>query len=84
MYTVSKFVDKKLAEEADSLEDRIRIQNYVDKLEKLFEINQKKFNKEQCNIISLRWNNQIHKCKLRNNWLGCGTVKKRSGSYCAS
>lgn len=57
----------KLNEKADILEDRIRIQNGIDKLEKLSEINLMKFCNKKGTVLHLGKNDEMHKHKLGND-----------------
>lgn len=51
------------------MEDRIGIQNDLDKLERWSESNKMKFNKGKCKTLHLRRRNQMHK-DTHNNWVG--------------
>lgn len=59
--------DTKLCVVASILEDRIRIQNTFDKLEKSSEINLMIFSAGKCKALYLEENNQVHKYKVVNN-----------------
>ena len=56
------------------VEDRIRIQNYLDKLENHLEVNKKDFIKEKCSRIA-SGNNQLQKYKFRINWAHCSSAE---------
>ncbi|CAM4536017.1 unnamed protein product [Caretta caretta] len=59
--TLIMFADNiKLGGVASALEDRIKIQNDLDKLEKWSEVNRMKFNKDKCKVLHLGRNNQLH------------------------
>lgn len=53
------------------IEDKIRIQNYLDKLENHLEVNKKDFIKENSKVILLNGSNQLQKHKIRFNWVHC-------------
>lgn len=62
----------------NTLENGIKVQNDLDNLEKWSENNWIKLNKAKYYVLYVGQNNQIHKCKLGNNWLGCCTTKKNT------
>jgi len=65
-----KFADEtKLGGTATALEDRVIIQNDLDKLEKWFEGNRMKFNKDKCKVLHLGLNNQFHTYRMGSNCL---------------
>ncbi|CAM5094356.1 unnamed protein product [Natator depressus] len=75
-----KFVDNtKLGGVASALEDRIKIQNDLDKLEKWSEVNRMKFNKDKCKVLHLGRNNQLHTFKMGNDCLGRSTAERDLG-----
>uniref|UniRef100_A0A8C3I6M2 Reverse transcriptase domain-containing protein n=1 Tax=Chrysemys picta bellii TaxID=8478 RepID=A0A8C3I6M2_CHRPI len=66
-----KFADyTKLGGIATALEDRVIIQNYLDKLEKWSEVNRMKFNKDKCKVLHLGRNNQFHTYRMGRDCLG--------------
>uniref|UniRef100_A0A674JM42 Reverse transcriptase domain-containing protein n=1 Tax=Terrapene triunguis TaxID=2587831 RepID=A0A674JM42_9SAUR len=78
--TLIKFADDtKLGGVASALEDRIKIQNDLDKLEKWSEVNGMKFNKDKCKVLHLGRNNQLHTYKMGNDCLGRSTAGKDLG-----
>lgn len=46
----------------------------LDKLKKPPEVNQTRFNKNKCKALYLGQDNQIHKYKVGNDWLGWGAT----------
>ncbi|CAM5129309.1 unnamed protein product [Eretmochelys imbricata] len=78
--TLIKFEDTtKLGGVASGLEERIKIQNDLDKLEKWTEVNRMKFNKDKCKVLHLGRNNQLHTYKMGNDCLGRSTVERDLG-----
>ncbi|CAM4661769.1 unnamed protein product [Lepidochelys olivacea] len=78
--TLTKFEnDIKLGGVVSALEDRIKIQNDLDKLEKWSEVNRMKFNKDKCKVLHLRRNNQLHTYKMGNDCLGRSTEERDLG-----
>ncbi|CAM5112215.1 unnamed protein product [Natator depressus] len=78
--TVIKFADNtEMGGVASALEDRIKIQNDLDKLEKWSEVNRMKFSKDKCKILHLGRNNQLHTYKMGNDYLGRSTVERDLG-----
>uniref|UniRef100_K7EWP9 Reverse transcriptase domain-containing protein n=1 Tax=Pelodiscus sinensis TaxID=13735 RepID=K7EWP9_PELSI len=60
--TLTKLADDtKLGGVATTLEDRVIIQNDLEKSEKWSEVNRMKFNKDKCKVLHLGRNNQFHK-----------------------
>ncbi|CAM4578709.1 unnamed protein product [Lepidochelys olivacea] len=79
--TLIKFADDtKLGVVASALEDRIKIQNDLDKLEKWSEVNMMKFNKNKCKVLHLGGNNQLHTFKMGNDYLGRSAAERDWGS----
>ncbi|CAM5124933.1 unnamed protein product [Natator depressus] len=75
--TIIKFVDDtKLGRVASALEDRMKIQNDLDKLEKWSEVNRMKFNKDKCKVCHLGRNNQLHTYNMGNDRLGRSNLLK--------
>lgn len=62
-----------------NLKGRIRIQDFLDIVEKWSEINQVEFNKEKGKVLDLRGKNHMHKYSLGSSRLGCSTVKNVLG-----
>uniref|UniRef100_A0A8C4Y200 Macro domain-containing protein n=1 Tax=Gopherus evgoodei TaxID=1825980 RepID=A0A8C4Y200_9SAUR len=78
--TLTKFADDtKLGGVASALEDRIKIQNDPDKLEKWSEVNRMKFNKDKCKVLHLARNNQLYTYKMGNDCLGRSTAERDLG-----
>uniref|UniRef100_K7EX79 Reverse transcriptase domain-containing protein n=1 Tax=Pelodiscus sinensis TaxID=13735 RepID=K7EX79_PELSI len=75
-----KFADStKLGGIATNLEDRVIIQNDLDKLEKWSEINRMKFNKDKCKVLHLGRNNQFHIYRMGSYGLGRNTGERDLG-----
>lgn len=53
----------------DALENKIRIQNDHNKLEKWSDVNRMEFHVDKCKVWCLGQNNQMCCSKLRNGWL---------------
>uniref|UniRef100_K7F130 Reverse transcriptase domain-containing protein n=1 Tax=Pelodiscus sinensis TaxID=13735 RepID=K7F130_PELSI len=78
--TLIKFGDDtKLGGVATNLEDRIIIQNDLDKLEKWSEVNRMKFNRDKCKVLHLGRNNQFHTYRMGSNCLGRSTAERDLG-----
>ncbi|CAM5146598.1 unnamed protein product [Natator depressus] len=78
--TLIKFADDtKLGGVERALEDRIKIQNDLNKLEKWSEVDRMKFNKDKCKVLHLGRNNQLHTYKMGNDCLGKSTAKRDLG-----
>ncbi|CAM5157187.1 unnamed protein product [Eretmochelys imbricata] len=78
--TLIKFADNtKLGWVASALEDRIKIQNDLDKLEKWSEVNRMKFIKDKCEVLNLGRNNHLHTYKMGNDCLGRSTAERDLG-----
>lgn len=71
--------DIKLGGTASTLEDNIRIQNCLNKLENWSEVSMMKFNKDKCKVLYLERKNQMHEYKMGNNWVGSNTAEKDMG-----
>ncbi|CAM5075370.1 unnamed protein product [Eretmochelys imbricata] len=68
--------DTKLGGVASALEDRIKIQNDLDKLEKWSEVNRMKFNKDKCKVLHL---GRLRTYKMGNDYLGRSTEERDLG-----
>ncbi|CAM5077495.1 unnamed protein product [Natator depressus] len=78
--TLIKFASYiKLGGVSSALEDRIKIQNDLGKMEKWSEVNRMKFNKEKCKVPHLGRNNQLHTYKMGNDCLGSSTAERDLG-----
>uniref|UniRef100_K7F090 Reverse transcriptase domain-containing protein n=1 Tax=Pelodiscus sinensis TaxID=13735 RepID=K7F090_PELSI len=78
--TLSKFADDpKLGGERDTLEDRDRVQNDLDKLEDWATRNLMRFNKDKCRVPHLGRKNPKHCYRLGTNWLSSSSVEKDLG-----
>uniref|UniRef100_K7F0X6 Reverse transcriptase domain-containing protein n=1 Tax=Pelodiscus sinensis TaxID=13735 RepID=K7F0X6_PELSI len=78
--TLIKFADDtKLGGVATNLEDRVIIQNDLDKLEKCSEVNRMKFNKDKCKVLHLGRNNQFHKYRMGSDCLGRSMAERDLG-----
>uniref|UniRef100_A0A8C3I187 Reverse transcriptase domain-containing protein n=1 Tax=Chrysemys picta bellii TaxID=8478 RepID=A0A8C3I187_CHRPI len=78
--TLIKFADDiKLGGIATALEDRVIIQNDLDKLEKWSEVNRMKFNKDKCKVLHLGRNNQFHTYRKGRDCLGRSTRERDLG-----
>ncbi|CAM5081660.1 unnamed protein product [Natator depressus] len=74
--TLIKFEDDtKLGGVASALEDRIKIHNDLDKLEKWSEVIWMKFSKDKCKVLHLGRNNQLHAYKMGKDCLGRSTAE---------
>ncbi|KAM9128056.1 uncharacterized protein ACDP82_011991 [Pangshura tecta] len=71
--------DTKLGGTATALEDRVIIQNDLDKLEKWSEVNQMKFNKDKRKVLHLGRNNQFHTYRIGTDCLGRSTADRDLG-----
>ena len=65
--------------ETTALEDRKKIQNYLDRMEHWAESNRMKFSREKCKILHLRKRNPLHSYKMGETWLSKTTSKKDLG-----
>uniref|UniRef100_K7EW77 Reverse transcriptase domain-containing protein n=1 Tax=Pelodiscus sinensis TaxID=13735 RepID=K7EW77_PELSI len=75
-----KFADDiKLGGVATNLEDRVIIQNDLDKLEKWSEVSRMKFNKDKCKVLHLGRNNQFHTYRMGSDCLGKSTAERDLG-----
>uniref|UniRef100_A0A674ICA9 Reverse transcriptase domain-containing protein n=4 Tax=Terrapene triunguis TaxID=2587831 RepID=A0A674ICA9_9SAUR len=78
--TIIKFADDtKLGGIATALEDRVIIQNDLDKLEKWSELNRMKFNKDKCKVLHLGRKNQFHTYRMGRDCLGRSTAERDLG-----
>uniref|UniRef100_K7EWB1 Reverse transcriptase domain-containing protein n=1 Tax=Pelodiscus sinensis TaxID=13735 RepID=K7EWB1_PELSI len=78
--TLIKFADDtKLGGVATALEDRVKIQNDLDKLEKWSEVSRMKFNKDKCKVLHLGRNNQFHTYRMGSDCLGRNTAERDLG-----
>uniref|UniRef100_K7EX00 Reverse transcriptase domain-containing protein n=1 Tax=Pelodiscus sinensis TaxID=13735 RepID=K7EX00_PELSI len=71
--------DTKLRRVATNLEDRVIIQNDLDKLEKWSEVNRMKFNKDKCKVLHLGRNNQFHTYRMGSDCLGRSMAERDLG-----
>lgn len=67
--------DSKLGRVASTSEDKIRIQNSLDKLEHWSDTNRMKFNKDKCSTLHLGRKNKMYNYKMGNR-LGNSTAEK--------
>ena len=61
--------DTKLGRIANTLEDRNKIQNDIDRIEHWAESNRMKFSRDKCKVLHLRKRKQLHSYKMGNTWL---------------
>lgn len=64
-HTLRKFADdlQRMGRVTDSLQGKIKSQNDPESLEKWFETNRVKFNKEKHNVLHLGQSNRTHRCR---------------------
>lgn len=61
--------DPKLGRVANALEDSLRIQDELNRLENWTKTNKMNLNKDKSKVLYLGSNNQMHKYRLKNTWL---------------
>ncbi|KAF7253376.1 cAMP and cAMP-inhibited cGMP 3',5'-cyclic phosphodiesterase 10A [Varanus komodoensis] len=67
---IIKFTDDtKMGGIANTLEDRMKIQGNLDKLEHWAQSNRMRLNKDKCQVLHLGKRNQMHRYKMGNTWL---------------
>uniref|UniRef100_A0A670K9H8 Reverse transcriptase domain-containing protein n=1 Tax=Podarcis muralis TaxID=64176 RepID=A0A670K9H8_PODMU len=71
--------DTKLGGVANTPEDRITLQNDLDRLENWAKTNKMNFNREKCKVLHLGKKNERHKYKMGDTWLESSTCEKDLG-----
>ena len=71
--------DTKLGGVANTPEDRIRIQDDLDRLENWAKMNKMNFNGEKCKVLHLGRKNQMHHYRMGETCLGSSTCEKDLG-----
>uniref|UniRef100_A0A670KJQ5 Reverse transcriptase domain-containing protein n=1 Tax=Podarcis muralis TaxID=64176 RepID=A0A670KJQ5_PODMU len=71
--------DTKLGGVANTPEDRITLQNDLDRLENWAKTNKMNFNREKCKVLHLGIKNERHKYKMGDTWLESSTCEKDLG-----
>ena len=71
--------DTKMCRIANTLEDRNKIQNDLDRMEHWAESNRMKFNSDKCKVLHLGKGNQLHSYKMGDTSLSKTTSKKDLG-----
>uniref|UniRef100_A0A670JFS2 Reverse transcriptase domain-containing protein n=1 Tax=Podarcis muralis TaxID=64176 RepID=A0A670JFS2_PODMU len=71
--------DTKLGGVANTPEDRITLQNDLDRLENWAKTNKMNFNREKCKVLHLSKKNERHKYKMGDTWLESSTCEKDLG-----
>ena len=61
--------DTKLGGVANSPEDRIKIQNYLDRLGSWSKTNKMNCNREKCKVVHLGRKNEMHRYRMKDTWL---------------
>ena len=64
---------------AETLEDRNKIQNDLDRMEHWAESNRMKFNRDNCKVPHLGKRNQLHSYKMVDTWLSKTMSEKDLG-----
>uniref|UniRef100_A0A803T2T7 Reverse transcriptase domain-containing protein n=1 Tax=Anolis carolinensis TaxID=28377 RepID=A0A803T2T7_ANOCA len=78
--TIIKFADDtKLGGTANTPEDRSRIQNDLDRLERWAETNKMKFNRDKCKILHFGRKNGMQRYRMGDTWLDSSTREKDLG-----
>uniref|UniRef100_A0A803TZL7 Reverse transcriptase domain-containing protein n=1 Tax=Anolis carolinensis TaxID=28377 RepID=A0A803TZL7_ANOCA len=78
--TIIKFADDtKLGGIANTPENRSRIQNDLDRLERWAETNKMKFNRDKCKILHFSRKNGMQRYRMGNAWLDSSTCEKDLG-----
>ena len=64
----------------NSPEDRIKIQNDLDRLESWAKTNKMNFNREKCKVLHLgRKKNELHRYRMEDTWLDNSTCERDLG-----
>uniref|UniRef100_A0A670IJS6 Reverse transcriptase domain-containing protein n=1 Tax=Podarcis muralis TaxID=64176 RepID=A0A670IJS6_PODMU len=71
--------DTKLGGVANTPEDRITLQNDLDRLENWAKTNKMNFNREKCKVLHLGKKKESHKYKMGDTWLESSTCEKDLG-----
>ena len=61
--------DSKLGGIVNTLEDRNKVQNDLDRMKHFTKSNRMKFNRDKCKILHLRKRNQFHSYKIGDTWI---------------
>uniref|UniRef100_A0A803T8E9 Reverse transcriptase domain-containing protein n=1 Tax=Anolis carolinensis TaxID=28377 RepID=A0A803T8E9_ANOCA len=78
--TIIKFADDtKLGGIANTPEERSRIQNNLDRLERWAETNKMKFNRDKCKILHLGRKNEMQRYRMGDAWHNSSTCEKDLG-----
>uniref|UniRef100_A0A803THV8 Reverse transcriptase domain-containing protein n=1 Tax=Anolis carolinensis TaxID=28377 RepID=A0A803THV8_ANOCA len=78
--TIIKFADDtKLGGIANTPEDRSRIQNDLNRLERWAETNKMKFNRDKCKILHFGRKNEMQRYRMGDAWLDSSTCEKDLG-----
>uniref|UniRef100_A0A803THI8 Reverse transcriptase domain-containing protein n=1 Tax=Anolis carolinensis TaxID=28377 RepID=A0A803THI8_ANOCA len=78
--TIIKFADDtKLGGRANTPEDRSRIQNDLNRLERWAETNKMKFNRDKCKILHFSRKNRNQRYRMSDVWLDISVCKKDLG-----
>uniref|UniRef100_A0A803T7N4 Reverse transcriptase domain-containing protein n=1 Tax=Anolis carolinensis TaxID=28377 RepID=A0A803T7N4_ANOCA len=78
--TIIKFADDtKLGGIANTPEERSRIQNDLDRLERWAETNKMKFNRDKCKILHFGRKNGMQRYRMGDTWLDSSTCEKDLG-----